>query len=145
MVAELDEPEEMNFIKKHVKELGNYGELAKARIFGPTSTEYNTRLLQLVEDGIWDEERDLTEAYISSMSYVYTKGHYSREARELFESLLRKVDLVSQVRDSHDYEVTDLDHYYEFFGGLSKSVEVLKGEKPEMLIADTTREVVKEA
>ncbi|WP_297184559.1 cobaltochelatase subunit CobN [Thermococcus sp.] len=143
MVAELDEPEEMNFIKKHAKELGNYGELAKARIFGPTSTEYGTRLLQLVEDGIWDEERELAEAYISSMSYAYTKGHYSREARELFESLLRKVDLVSQVRDSHDYEITDLDHYYEFFGGLSKSVEVLKGEKPEMLIADTTREVVK--
>ncbi|NJE85552.1 magnesium chelatase subunit H [Thermococcus sp. CX2] len=143
MVAELDEPEEMNFVKKHVKELGNYGELAKARIFGPTSTEYNTRLLQLVEDGIWGEERDLAEAYISSMSYAYTKGHYSREAREVFESLLRKVDLVSQVRDSHDYEITDLDHYYEFFGGLSKSIELLKGEKPEMLIADTTREVVK--
>ncbi|MBC7096008.1 magnesium chelatase subunit H [Thermococcus sp.] len=143
MVAELDEPEEMNFVKKHVKELGNYGELAKARIFGPTSTEYGTRLLQLVEDSIWEEERDLAEAYVSSMGYVYTKGYYSQEAHELFKGLLRKVNLVSQVRDSHDYEITDLDHYYEFFGGLSKSIEILRGQKPEMLIADTTREVVK--
>ncbi len=143
MVAELDEPEEMNFIKKHAKELGNYGDLSKARIFGPTSTEYGTRLLQLVEDSVWNEERDLAEAYISSMGYAYTKGHYSKEAHEVFEGLLRKVDLVSQVRDSHDYEITDLDHYYEFFGGLSKSIEILKGEKPEMLIADSTMEVVK--
>ena len=143
MVAELDEPEDMNFVRKHVKEMSDHGELAKARIFGPTSTEYNTRLLQLVEDSIWNDERDLAEAYISSMSYAYTKGHYSREAREVFENLLRKVDLVSQVRDSHDYEITDLDHYYEFFGGLSKSIELLKGKKPEMLIADTTKEVVK--
>jgi cobaltochelatase CobN len=143
MVAELDEPEDTNFVKKHAKEMSNYGELAKARIFGPTSTEYNTRLLQLVEDSVWNEEGDLAEAYISSMSYAYTKGYYSREAREVFENLLRKVDLVSQVRDSHDYEITDLDHYYEFFGGLSKSVEILKGEKPEMFIADTTMEIVK--
>ncbi len=143
MVAELDEPEDMNLVKRHAGELDDYGELAKARIFGPTSTEYNTRLLQLVEDGVWGEERDLAEAYLSSMSYAYTRGHYSTQAREVFENLLRKVEVVSQVRDSHDYEITDLDHYYEFFGGLSKSVELLRGEKPEMLIADSTREVVK--
>ena len=143
MVAELDEPEDMNFIKKHVKEIASYGDLAKARIFGPTATEYNTRVLQLVEDSAWNDENDLADAYISSMSYAYTKGHYSKEARGVFENLLKKVELVSQVRDCHDYEITDLDHYYEFFGGLSKSVEILRGEKPEMLVADTTKEVVK--
>ncbi|MFU8653075.1 cobaltochelatase subunit CobN [Methanotorris formicicus] len=143
MVAELDEPEDMNFIKKHVKEMANYGDLAKARIFGPTATEYNTKVLQLVEDSAWNDENDLAETYISSMSYAYTKGYYSKEARGVFENLLKSVELVSQVRDCHDYDITDLDHYYEFFGGLSKSVEILRGEKPEMLIADTTKEVVK--
>jgi len=143
MVAELNEPEDMNFVKKHVKELESYGELSKARIFGPASTEYGTRVRQLVEESIWGKEEDLAEAYISSMSYAYTRGYYSKDAREVFESLLKKVEVVSQVRDSNDYEVTDLDHYYEFFGGLSKSVEVLKGKKPEMLIVDTTKEVIK--
>ena len=143
MVAELNESEDMNFVKKHAKELRSYGELSRARIFGPTSTEYGTRMRQLVEDSIWDKEEDLAEAYISSMNYAYTKGNYPKEAREVFESLLKKVEVVSQVRDSNDYEVTDLDHYYEFFGGLSKSVEVLKGKKPEMFIVDTTKEVIK--
>ena len=143
MVAELDEPDDMNFVKKHVKDMANYGDLAKARIFGPTATEYNTRVLELVEDSAWNDEKDLAEAYVSSMCYAYTKGHYSKEARGVFENLLKSVELVSQVRDCHDYEITDLDHYYEFFGGLSKSVEILRGKKPEMLIADTTREVVK--
>ncbi|HML49026.1 MAG TPA: cobaltochelatase subunit CobN, partial [Clostridia bacterium] len=37
-------------------------------------------------------------------------------------------------------EITDLDHYYEFFGGLAKSVEMAKGQKARMLITDTTGE-----
>ncbi len=143
IVAELDEPEDMNFVKKHVREMSKYGEIAKARIFGPVATEYGTRMLQLVEDSVWNDEKDLADAYIASMSYAYTKGYYSHKALEVLEDLLRRVDLVSQIRDSHDYEITDLDHYYEFFGGLAKSVEVLKGEKPVMLIADTTKEIIK--
>lgn len=144
MVAELPESKNENFVKKHVTELEEHGNLAKARIFGPQSTEYNTRLLELVEDSAWKNENDLAEAYIHSMSYAYTKNHYSKKAQEVFEKLLKNVDLISQVRDSHDYEITDLDHYYEFFGGLSKSVEILRdGKKPEMLIADSTKEIPK--
>lgn len=143
VVCELNEPEEMNFVRKHAKELEKFGDLARTRIFGPRATEYGTRMLQLVEDSAWKDESDLVEAYIHSMCYAYGKGIYSQEAREVFENLLKNVEMVSQVRDSHDYEITDLDHYYEFFGGLSKSVEVLRGKKPEMLIADTTKEVVK--
>jgi len=56
---------------------------------------------------------------------------------------LAKIDLVSQVRDSHDYEIVDLDHYFEFFGGLSKAVETVKGKKAAMMITDTTKEVIK--
>ncbi|KSW12582.1 magnesium chelatase [Pyrodictium occultum] len=143
LVAELDEPEELNFVKKHVKELRGFGSLAKVRIFGPRATEYGTRMLQLVEDSAWKDEADLAEAYMESMSYAYGEGIYSQKARQLFEDLLKRVDMVTQVRDSQDYEITDLDHYYEFFGGLAKSVEQLRGKKPEMLIADTTGEMVK--
>jgi cobaltochelatase CobN len=35
-----------------------------------------------------------------------------------------------------------LDHYYEYFGGLAKSVEAAGGMKPEMLFNDTTKEVI---
>jgi cobaltochelatase CobN len=133
-VAELDESEEMNYVKKH-----GFG----FRIFGPVATEYGTRMLQLVEDSAWQSEGELAEAYLSSMCYAYGKGVYGLEARKEFESLLKTVELVSQVRSSNDYEITDLDHYYEFFGGLAKAVETLSGKKAEMLIADSTKEEVK--
>jgi cobaltochelatase CobN len=37
----------------------------------------------------------------------------------------------------------DLDHYYEFFGGLARSVEAVKGQAPTMLITDTTKEIIR--
>ncbi|MEM4565215.1 MAG: cobaltochelatase subunit CobN [Archaeoglobaceae archaeon] len=137
IVSELEESEEMNFVKKHSKKIGNY------RIFGPRATEYGTRMLQLVEDSAWNSEDQLVEAYLSSMCFAYGRNFHSIEAREEFKELLKTVELVSQVRSSNDYEITDLDHYYEFFGGIAKSVEILKGQKPEMLIADSTTEILK--
>ncbi len=138
LVSELKEPKELNFVKKHQYDLKN-----PFRIFGPIPTEYGTRMLQLVEDSIWREEKDLAEAYLNSMCYAYGKNFHGIEAKEVFEELLKKVSVVSQTRSAVDYEITDLDHYYEFFGGLSKAVEVLKGEKAEMIIVDSTREIVK--
>ena len=49
---------------------------------------------------------------------------------------------MSQVRDSHLHDIIDLDHYYEFLGGLAKAVEVVRGSKPEILVADTTYEYI---
>ena len=138
LVSELEEPEEFNFVKKHKKELKSH-----LRLFGPVATEYGTRMLQLVEDSVWESEKDLANAYLTSMCYAYSKDLHGVEAREVFESLLKTVEIVSQTRSSVDYEITDLDHYYEFFGGLSKAVEVIKGGKAEMVIVDSTQEMAK--
>jgi cobaltochelatase CobN subunit (EC 6.6.1.2) len=52
------------------------------------------------------------------------------------------VDLVSQVRSSADYAFSDLDHYYEFFGGPARSVETLRGAKPAMLVTDSSTNII---
>jgi len=154
MVASLDESENRNYVKKHSDELfrdlveefqdeKTAKRLSNARIFGPRSGEYGTRLTRLIETSNWESEEQVAEAYISSMNNVYAENVHGRQVDRIYRSVLQNVELVSQVRDTHEYEVTDLDHYYEFFGGLSKAVETVKGEKPEMLISDTTREVIR--
>jgi cobaltochelatase CobN len=158
LVAGLEEPIEMNFVKKHSLEnldalkteleKGEIDEktankIACGRIYGPKAGEYGTRMLPLVEDSIWEEEKDLAEVYIQSMSHLYVENIHAQKRDSLFRQNLAKIDLVSQVRDSHDYEIVDLDHYFEFFGGLSKAVETVKGEKAAMMISDTTKEVIK--
>jgi cobaltochelatase CobN len=65
--------------------------------------------------------------------------------------VLDTVDVVSQVRDNEEYGIADLDHYYEFLGGLSNSVEAVRKSKassnrrakPVVLVADSTRDKIK--
>lgn len=143
-----DEPDDMNGVRAHARllfsELRGQGmqeaearEFSLARIFGPATSEYGTSLERIVRDRRWRTEGELVAAYIDSLKHAYTPGHYGVEMGGLLQGNLSRVEVVSQVRASRDYEITDLDHYYEFFGGLAKSVEQASGKKAMMLVSDT--------
>lgn len=74
------------------------------------------------------------------MQYVYSERFRGVAMKNLLNTHLAAVKIVSQIRSNHELEVTDLDHYYEFFGGLAKSVEKASGKKAEIFISDTTGE-----
>ena len=148
-LSELDEPEDMNMIKANTKRIyeqliseGTDSELAcelsKSRIFGPAEGEYGTGITSIIETKNWKSEEQIGNAFIDSIRHVYSPKHRGMEAKELYTHNLEAVNLVSQIRSNNEYEVTDLDHYYEFFGGLAKSVEMVKGEKVKIYITDTT-------
>jgi cobaltochelatase CobN len=130
------EAEELNFVRKHsLKMAAEHGQTSRARVFGPQAAEYATSLRPLVESGAWREEKELVESYDSPMGYCYYRGQV-QENSALFGALASTVDVVSQVRHSTQYEFTDLDHYYEFFGGLSRSVAEKKRKAPEQWVVD---------
>ena len=135
LVASLDEPPEMNYVRKHVEEVGS-----RCRIFGPKIGAYNTRLPEIIESSEWSERRQLAETYLEDMSYAYSETEHGVDARDVFRRLLSKVDLVTQIRYAHEYDIIDLDHYYEFLGGLKLAVEETRGRKVDTLWIDTTLE-----
>ncbi|MCX7855695.1 MAG: cobaltochelatase subunit CobN, partial [Anaerolineae bacterium] len=115
--------------------------LAARRIFGPLPGEYGTHLTTMIEHGQWKDERELVQIYLQNMQYAYGGNLHGAPAQSHFRQMLNQVELVTQVRDSHEFDVTDLDHYYEFFGGLARSAQELRGGRPlRVLIADTTGE-----
>ncbi|PLC64134.1 magnesium chelatase subunit H [Vulcanisaeta sp. EB80] len=140
LVAELDEPVEANFVRKHYLELKRlYGEeLALARIFGPKPGTYGTRLPEFIESSNWSTEEELVNIYLEDMGYAYTDKAHAVEAKRPLTDMLKSVDLVAQVRSTAEYDIGDLDHYYEFMGGLRRAVEVLTGRKVKALWMDTT-------
>ena len=152
-IKNLDEPDEYNYyrnnynrIYKMLLEAGypqeEASELAASRIFGPGEAEYGTGITKLLETGNWEEESQIGSLFVSRLNHIYSKNYRGRFVEGLLEKNLSAVDIVSQVRSNHEYEITDLDHYYEFFGGLAKSVELAKGEKCEIYISDTTTESI---
>ena len=148
-LAALDEPEDMNYFKAHTRrrfealcqqgiEESEARQLAAARIFGPPEGEYGTGLTDIVQSRQWQEESELGTAFTDSLHYVYSRRMSGRDVKGLYEDNLSCVEVISQLRSNTEYELTDLDHYYEFFGGLAKSVELVRGRKSAMYITDTT-------
>lgn len=152
-IALLDEPEEQNLFKQqtnqmlqHLLEEGYSREdaldLACARIFGPAEGEYGTGVTSMIETKNWTDEEQIGDMYNKHLHHIYSSNRRGEAMGELFNVNLAAVEIVSQLRSNHEHEVVDIDHYYEYFGGLSKTIESIKGVKAEVYITDTTGEKV---
>lgn len=112
-------------------------ELSLARVFGPDAAVYGTAVTGLIKTKEWEHEQELADAFTHSLRFVYTRNFFGKEMKDLLKRNLSSVEVVSQVRSSMDYEITDLDHYYEYLGGLSKAVEHTTGSKAMILVNDS--------
>lgn len=113
-------------------------ELARSRIFGPANGEYGTSLTNLVKSGQWQDPEELGNLFTGELGYLYGGQRQGERVPGLLQHHLEQVELLTQVRSDPEYEVTDLDHYYEFFGGLSRAVENVRGSRAKQYIVDTT-------
>jgi cobaltochelatase CobN len=74
---------------------------------------------------------------------VYLPNSKIIEGTTNFKESISKIAYISQIRDSAEYKITDLDHYYEFAGGLSKTYEYVTKKKISVYIADSTKKEVR--
>ncbi len=138
--AAADEPAEFNFVRKHAlqqaEELGVSVEEAATRIFSNAPGSYGANVNHLVESGTWDEEEQLGEAFMSRKSFTLGKDGEWRDSRAIMEKSMSTVDAAFQNIDSFEIGISDIDHYYEYLGGVSKSVERLRNKRPSVMVAD---------
>ncbi|MBN1802550.1 MAG: cobaltochelatase subunit CobN [Candidatus Lokiarchaeota archaeon] len=140
IVQNLDEPIDKNFVRKSLLELEEKGvEQPGARVYGPAPGRYNTNLTEIISAGVWGEEKELADDYINCMSFAYMKNQRVEKISETFLHNINKIEIMSQVRDSTEYHITDLDHYFEFTGGLARAYKELNGKQATVYIADTTK------
>lgn len=142
MVAALDEPEHLNFVRKRSRELaarlGISEHEAGTRVFSNAAGSYGTNIDHAVSMSSWGSQDDLAEIFLRRKTFAYGKGIRSRESREIFEELASGIDATFQNLDSSEVGITDVDHYFEYLGGLTNVVERRRGRRPLPLVADTT-------
>ncbi len=138
--AQADEPLEFNFVRKHAlaqaEELGVSIDEAATRIFSNAPGSYGANVNHLVESSTWDEDEQLSEAFMSRKSFTLGANGEWRDARSIMEKSLATVDAAFQNIDSFEIGISDIDHYYEYLGGVSKSVERLRNKRPAVMVAD---------
>ncbi|MCT7951822.1 cobaltochelatase subunit CobN [Ancylothrix sp. C2] len=153
-VASLNEPVEQNPIAAKVRQettswqaAGLGFEQAQARslyrVFGSKPGAYGAGLQGLIESQNWTDDEDLARAYINWSSYAYSSQNGSKmlagiSAPEAFKQRLQEMEIVLHNQDNREHDLLDSDDYYQFQGGLTAAVRVMRGENPETYFGDNS-------
>jgi magnesium chelatase subunit H len=128
--AEVDEPEEQNFIRKHALELKAQGvENCSARLFSNPSGDFGSLVNDRVVDGNWDSGDELGKTWESRNVFSYGRKDKGQARPEVLQTLLKTSDRIVQEIDSVEYGLTDIQEYYANTGGLKKAAEQQSGKK----------------
>ena len=138
-VAVLDEPPEMNFVRKHylqfVSKLGDK-ELALSRVYCAPPRAYGAGVSYAIEASAWQNDEDLAKAWLQWSSYAYTRKHYGKQAVESLILNLKTVDAVTRNHVSDEHDIFNCCCYFSYHGGFYNAVKSL-GKNPEIVVVDT--------
>jgi len=145
-VAALDEPADMNFVKRHVDEQMvetscSFDEAA-VRVFSNAAGNYGTNVNFMVLDSQWEDSSELGDLFVTRKCFAYGRdsegrNFEGREARNLLERALSRVEVTYQNIDTTEVGITDVDHYFEYLGGVSRAVEKQTGTRPAIYLSDS--------
>jgi cobaltochelatase CobN len=139
-VAALDEPHDMNFVRKHADEERNVGadeRRSTTRIFGSKPGAYGAGLLPLIDARNWRDDEDLAEVYAVWGGYAYGRGLDGVEAREAMEANLKRTEVAVKNVDNREHDLFDSDDYFQYHGGMIAAVRALTGRSPKGFIGDS--------
>src|SRR6266446_2775164 len=145
-VAALDEPFEMNYVRRNVAEKidldGGEFDDAVARVFSNAPGNYGTNVNFMVMESQWETGDTLGDLFVTRKCFAYTRDSKGRtiegrEARDLMDHALSRVEATYQNIDSFEVGITDVDHYFEYLGGISKAVETRSQSRPSIYLSDS--------
>jgi cobaltochelatase CobN len=113
--------------------------MAAARVFGSKPGAYGAGLQALIDEGGWDTDADLADAYVAWGGWSYGVGNSGEAAHETFKTRLSGIDVVLQNQDNREHDILDSDDYYQFQGGMTAAVRTLSGQQPTIYHGDNAR------
>lgn len=144
MAAEAEEDPAQNYVRKHAMEQAAELDVsvreAATRVFSNASGSYSANVSLAVENGGWEDEKQLQDMYLSRKGFAFNADRPGemKVSQEIFEKSLSTVDVTFQNLDSGEISLTDVSHYLD--SDPTKVVQRLRkdGRKPKAFIADTT-------
>ncbi|HEV2799190.1 MAG TPA: cobaltochelatase subunit CobN [Pyrinomonadaceae bacterium] len=144
-VAALDEPDEWNYVRRNIHARmaadGCAFEDAALRVFSNAAGNYGTNVNFMVMDSQWEADDSLADLFVTRKCFAYGRDAEGRtlegrEARAALNGALARVEATYQNIDSFEIGITDVDHYFEYLGGVSKAVEKQRDARPAIYLSD---------
>ncbi|MBP2638853.1 MAG: Cobaltochelatase [Firmicutes bacterium] len=144
-VAELDEPCEQNFVRKHALEqmeqlqenTPEAWEQATARIFGSRPNTYGAGVSLAIHASAWKTEKDLSDIFIAWSGYAYGKNRGGQEVTEQFKRQLTTVDLTYNKAATDEYDLFGCCCHFSYYGGLTAAARTLNNSEVKTYYGDT--------
>lgn len=142
LVAALDEPEDINYIKKHVREdmeemiaqgidLEVAAQQARYRVFGDPPGAYGAGVNNVVESKKWKDVTDLGTVYTTWGCHAYGKKVHGDKLPQLFALRMKKTSVAVKNQSTREVDMLDSDDFYNYFGGLVAAITThSEGRKP---------------
>jgi cobaltochelatase CobN len=149
LTASLKEPQEQNFIAKHIVaeaaqktangiDADKAREEASYRVFGDRPGTYGGGVSEAIDSKNWKNQKDLSDIYVAYGSYAYTRKTYGRQVPEQFERRLAKINITVKNQDSREYDILDGDDWYDAHGGMINAVKTIGGKAPRSYCGDSS-------
>ena len=141
LVAERDEPLELNYVRAHAQaDLAEHGDQRRAttRIFGSKPGSYGAGILPLMEAGNWRDDQDLAEVYSTWGGFAYGRDLDGIPARGDMEANYRRIAVAAKNIDIRESDILDSDDYFQYHGGMVATVRALTGTAPKAYVGDST-------
>lgn len=142
LVAGLDEPADMNFLRAHATaDLAVHGDERRSttRIFGSKPGTYGAGLLPLIDSRNWRDDNDLAQVYTAWGGFAYGRDLDGRPAADDMSMQYRRIAVAAKNTDSREHDIADSDDYFQYHGGMVATVRALTGKDPAAYIGDNTR------
>jgi magnesium chelatase subunit H len=144
-VAALEEPRDMNYVRRNVSEKIDGGAVfddAVTRVFSNAPGNYGTNVNFMVMQSQWESAVTLGDLFVTRKCFAYTRDSSGRtiegrEASDLMDDALSRVEATYQNIDSFEVGITDVDHYFEYLGGISNAVEKRAQARPAIYLSDS--------
>jgi magnesium chelatase subunit H len=146
LVAELNEPDELNYVRAHVRQQMREESCAQddaaVRVFSNAPGNYGTNVNFMVMDSQWAQDETLGDLFVIRKCFAYGRDSSGstiegREARSAMDRALSRVEATYQNIDTIEIGITDVDHYFEYLGGISKAVEHRARARPAIYLSDS--------
>ncbi|MGB8510080.1 MAG: cobaltochelatase subunit CobN [Pyrinomonadaceae bacterium] len=151
-VASLDEPPDLNYVRRNVIEQMSADDCsfdtAALRVFSNAPGNYGTNVNFMVMDSQWESADALGDLFVTRKCFAYGRDGEGRalegrEDRGAMGRALSRVEATYQNIDSFEIGITDVDHYFEYLGGVSKAVERHAQARPSVYLSDSLSRDVK--
>ncbi|WP_299236244.1 cobaltochelatase subunit CobN [Natronomonas sp.] len=148
-VVDLDEPHEMNYVKKHVEEEAEELEAeglapddardaAMPRVFTTRPGGYGAGTNKAVDEGNWEDRSDLAEVYVQWGGYALGSRGRVSEDHDAFRRRLGSVEATVKIEDTMEQDEFDSSDWYAFHGGFITAVSEVAGEEPASYVGDSS-------